>query len=101
MTKENTMSSQIVRVQEKGQVTIPLEIRQKLNLKKGDLVTFIETPEGVLIRPVEVLVGNTLDEIGRALKEKGITLEELLESARQTRGKIINEEYQLSDHKSK
>ena len=95
------MSSRIVRVQEKGQVTIPLEIRQKLNLKKGDLVTFIETPEGVLISPVEVLVANTLDEIGRALKEKGITLEELLESARQTRGEIINEEYQLSDHKSK
>lgn len=95
------MTSQIVRVQEKGQVTIPLEIRQKLNLKKGDLVTFIETPEGVLIRPVEVLVASTLDEIGRALKEKGITLEELLESARQTRGELINEEYRLSEHKEK
>ena len=74
------MSTQVVRVQEKGQVTIPLEIRQKLNLKKGDLVTFIVTDEGVLIRPVEVVVASALDEIGRALKEKGITLEELLES---------------------
>jgi antitoxin PrlF len=101
MTKENGMSSQVVRVQEKGQVTIPFEIRQKLNLKKGDLVIFIETDEGILIKPVEVLVASTLDEIGRALKERGIALEELLESARQTRGELINEEYQLSEHKSK
>lgn len=45
-----------VRVQEKGQVTIPLEIRKKLNLKKGDLVTFVETETGVLIKPAEVIV---------------------------------------------
>jgi AbrB family looped-hinge helix DNA binding protein len=30
-------------VQEKGQVTIPVEIRKKLGLKKGDYVAFIET----------------------------------------------------------
>lgn len=94
------MSTQVVRVQEKGQVTIPLEIRQKLNLKKGDLVTFIETDEGVLIKPVEVLVISALDEIGRALKEKGITLEELMESTRQTRAELIKEKYQLGEHKS-
>jgi len=32
-----------VRIQEKGQVTIPTKIRKKLNLRKGDLVTFVET----------------------------------------------------------
>jgi len=32
-----------VRVQEKGQVTIPRTIRRQLNLKKGDLGTFIST----------------------------------------------------------
>ena len=37
--KENPMKLNTVRVQEKGQVTIPLRIRKKLNLKKGDLVT--------------------------------------------------------------
>jgi len=38
-------------VQEKGQVTIPAEIRRKLGVKKGDLVAFIETEGGVLISP--------------------------------------------------
>ena len=50
------MPTTAVRVQEKGQVTIPLEIREKLNLKKGDLVTFIETDDGVVIRPAELVI---------------------------------------------
>lgn len=44
-----------VRVQEKGQITIPTKIRRKLNLRKGDLVIFTETSEGVLIQPAEML----------------------------------------------
>ncbi|MEJ2354021.1 MAG: AbrB/MazE/SpoVT family DNA-binding domain-containing protein [Anaerolineales bacterium] len=62
------MPTPAVRVQEKGQVTIPVEIRQKLNLKKGDLVTFVETEEGVMIKPAEVIVSEALDEIVRSLK---------------------------------
>jgi AbrB family looped-hinge helix DNA binding protein len=46
---------QLVRIQEKGQVTIPQEIRKKLGLKQGDLVAVIETPEGVFITPQQVL----------------------------------------------
>ena len=91
------MTTPAVRVQEKGQVTIPLEIRRKLNLKKGDLVTFVETEDGVLIKPAEVVASQALDQIGRALKEKGISLEELLERGRELRGEIIEEEYGLSD----
>ena len=36
MIQEVIMPSQAVRVQERGQVTIPLAIRRKLKLKKGD-----------------------------------------------------------------
>lgn len=80
-------------VQEKGQVTIPAEIRKKLGLKKGDLVAFVETEQGVLLSPQEVIASEALDQIGRILREKGLTLEELMESGRQIRGKLIAEEY--------
>ena len=86
------MPTPVVRVQEKGQVTIPAEIRQKLNLKKGDLVTFVETEQGVMIKPAEVIVSEALDEIGKTLKENGISLEDLLERGREIRGEIIEEE---------
>jgi len=86
-----------VRVQAKGQVTIPTKIRRKLNLKKGDWVSFVETKDGVLIKPAEVLLTEALDEIGRALKEEGITLEEWIERGREIRGKLLEEMYGLKD----
>ena len=95
------MSIQAVRVQEKGQVTIPLEIRQKLGLKKGDLVTFVETETGVVIKPAELIVTEALDEIGNALRDKGVSLEELIERGREIRGKLIEEKYGLTDPRSK
>ncbi len=94
------MATPVVRVQEKGQVTIPREIREKLDLKKGDLVTFVETDEGIVIKPAEVVVSDALDEIGRALKEKGISLEKLMKRGREIRGELIEEEYNIADPQS-
>ena len=87
------MDSKLSIVQEKGQITIPAEIRQRWGLKKGDLVAFVETEQGVMISPQEVVAMNALDQIGRALRERGITLEELIESGRDIRGQLIEEEY--------
>lgn len=78
-----------MRVQEKGQVTLPIEVRQKLGLKKGDLVAVIETKEGILISPQEIVATKALDRIGEVLKEKGVSLEELIESGREERVSII------------
>jgi hypothetical protein len=40
-----------------------------------------------------VIVTEALDQIGRALRERGITLEELIESGREIRQQIYNEKY--------
>lgn len=95
------MPIQVVRVQEKGQVTIPQEIRKKLDLKKGDMVIFVETDAGVVIKPAEIVVTEALDEIGRALKEQGISLDDVMELGREIRGEIIEEEYGLTDSQPK
>ncbi|MBE0410907.1 MAG: AbrB/MazE/SpoVT family DNA-binding domain-containing protein [Anaerolineales bacterium] len=94
------MVSQVVKVQEKGQVTIPLEIRQRLGLKKGDLVTFVITEAGVVIKPAEVIVTEALDEINRALKAEGISLKELMVKGRELREEMIKKEYGLPDNSS-
>jgi antitoxin PrlF len=88
-------------VQEKGQVTIPAEIRKRLGLKKGDLVSFVETDQGVVIKPAEVIVTESLDKLGRSLKAKDLTLEQLIERGREIRSQLIEEEYGLSDSKGK
>lgn len=91
----------LVRVQEKGQVTLPSKVRRNLGLKKGDLVAVVETDEGVLISPQEIVASKALDRIGEVLKEKGLSLEEFIESGREERGKIIAKEYGLRLGKTK
>src|SRR4051794_31540621 len=81
----------LTRIQEKGQVTLPADIRRRLGLKKGDLVTVTETPDGILIAPQELVATKALAEIGAALKEQGLTLEEMIERGRAIREEISKE----------
>ena len=85
----------LVRVQEKGQVTLPATIRQRLGLKKGDLVAVVQTDEGVLITPQAAVAMKALDRIGEALREQGLSLDELIESGRAERDDLIRELYGL------
>ena len=91
------MTISAVRMQEKGQVTIPLEIRRKLKLRKGDLVTFVETEAGIVIKPAEIVASEALDEIGEALRASGISLDEWLARGRAIRGDLLKEEYGLTE----
>lgn len=45
----------LVKMSTKGRVTIPKEIREKLQLQSGDKLAFIETEKGVLLQPVRSL----------------------------------------------
>jgi AbrB family looped-hinge helix DNA binding protein len=83
----------LVRIQDKGQVTIPAATRKRLGLKKGDLVAVEETPDGVLITPGESLAIRALDEMGAILREQGVTLDEWIESGRQIRSELLREQY--------
>jgi antitoxin PrlF len=87
----------LVRIQEKGQVTIPTEIRKKLGLKRGDLVAVMETPDGVFITPQQVVAAKALDSIGDILKEQGLSLEELIASGREIRTDLVQETYGITE----
>jgi AbrB family looped-hinge helix DNA binding protein len=86
-----------VRMQEKGQVTIPTEIRKKLGLKRGDLVAVMETPEGVFITPQQVVATKALESIGNILKGQGLSLEEVISSGRELRSDLLKETYDITD----
>lgn len=88
-------------VQEKGQVTIPASLRRKLGIRKGDYVAFVETADGVVIKRREIMATEVMEKIGALLKEKGTTLDELMESGREIRGEIISERYGLPDSDTK
>jgi len=83
----------LVRVQAGGQVTLPAAVRKRLRLKTGDLLLVLETPEGILLAPRAVVAAKALDRIGQVLREQGLSLDELIESGREARGRLIEEQY--------
>jgi AbrB family looped-hinge helix DNA binding protein len=88
------MASNKSKVQQNGQVTIPIGIRNKWGLEPGDKVVFVETEIGVMIIPyTERAAMEALNRIGDALKDKGIKLEEMIEDGREIRGQLLAEEY--------
>lgn len=90
------MTKKVFIIQENGQVTLPVEFRKRYGLKKGDIVVFKETKEGLLISPREALAMKMLDEIGEMLEEQGISLDDLIESGREIRQEIYDEKYSRS-----
>ena len=83
----------LVRVQEKGQVTLPAAARRRLGIKKGDIVAVTETAEGFLIVPQAVIAAHDIENMRRILEEEGFDLEELIESGREIRGELLRELY--------
>ena len=91
--KEKPQRGKVINVG-KGKILEDGTVR-KMQLKKGDLVAFVETEQGVLISPQETIAMDALDRIGKVLKAKGLTLEELRESGREIRGELLEKEYGL------
>ena len=90
-----TREVRLGRVQQRGQVTIPIDLRRKLGIEEGGLVAFIETENGILISPQEVLAMDALDRVGKILNERGISLDELIESGGEIRREMVQEDYGL------
>lgn len=91
----NSPQRKLVRVQEKGQVALPVDVRNRLGIKKGDLVAVMDADDGIFIARQEVLATRALDRIGDLLREQGLSLAKLIESGRVTRGRVIEERYGL------
>lgn len=59
------MTINSARIQAKGQVTIPKHIREQMEVQPGDLVTFLKTEKGILIKPAAV---RTKDSVNNEIR---------------------------------
>ncbi len=55
------------------------------------------TEAGIVMEPAEIVVSAALDEIGKARKEEGLPLQELIDRRRKIRGDLVEEEYGIPD----
>ncbi len=54
----------IATVTSKGQITLPLEVRRRLGLKRGDKVEFALGDAATVMRPVRKAVNPFLEDVG-------------------------------------
>ncbi len=84
-----------VRVQEKGQVTIPRTIRRQLNLKKGDLVTFVITENGVVIKTLDLAADDLFNTLANTLQARGIKLVDVMTRSKKVSAEVLAKEFNL------
>lgn len=76
----------------KGQTTIPVEIREHLKLKPGDLLEFVPQEHGVLIKARNRSALDLVGILGPPPNGRSVTVEEMEEAI----GEAILERYERS-----
>jgi len=87
------MKTVTVRIGEKGQITVPVDVRQKENLGKGTQIEVIDLGDGSMFlnkidRKKELLLA--LRILGRRIKEKGYNKDKLIEFCKKVRKEVYN-----------
>jgi antitoxin PrlF len=83
---------EVSRISSKGQVTIPKNIRQILNLNEGDRVAFIEENGKVVITKASLIALHELQEaLSQEAIAKGITEQDLFNDLERIREEMWNE----------
>ena len=81
----------VVKLRDRGQVTIPYEYRKDLRLGKEDVLNVLKIGDVLILVPRQ-LIGDTLSrKIESTMKKKGLTLDNLLSNLREQRKRYSKE----------
>ena len=77
----------VTRMREKGQITIPADIRESLGLSTDSLMSVAKVGDGILLTPRPSVYEAASAKFVKAAEEKGTTLEDLLKDLKKIRHK--------------
>ena len=75
----------VTRMREKGQITIPANIRESLHLTRDSVLSVSRVGDGILLTPKPSVFESVSAKFSKAAKTKGITLEGLLKDLKEIR----------------
>ncbi len=75
----------VTRMREKGQVTIPAQIRESLHLSKDSLLSVARVGDGILLTPCLSVFESVSVKFSKQAQDKGITLQNLLKDLKKIR----------------
>jgi len=82
-----------ISLREKRQITLPAELCDALGLRPGDSLDARVKGQTLVLTPSRKAALDALKELQRAVRESGVTLEELQEGGRQVRKELFREHY--------
>ena len=90
---------EIAKITSKGQITIPIEIRKKLNLKDGDKVIFIEQGDHIVFaNAANIAFLNIQKEFEGEANKAGINnIKDVVDMVNEVREEMWEEKYENND----
>lgn len=84
----------IVKVRDRGQLTIPSEFRKDLGLEQDDAMNIVKVGETLMLTRKRLIGDAVSKTFEKAMTEKGIGLDELLGEIKKQRSKYVKETYE-------
>lgn len=83
----------VVKLRERGQLTIPYEYRKELRIGKEDVLNILKIGDVLVLVPRQLAGDVVSRKIEGSMKKKGLTLDNLLNNLREQRKKYSRETY--------
>jgi AbrB family looped-hinge helix DNA binding protein len=83
----------VVQVRERGQFTIPAEIRRQMGIEEGDVFSLIQLGDTLVATRKKLVAPDVARAIEALMGEGGVTLSDLLEGLDEQREAYVREKY--------
>jgi AbrB family looped-hinge helix DNA binding protein len=94
MEKTDEVRGQVVvQVRERGQFTIPAEIRRQMGIEEGDVFSLIQLGDTLVATRKKLVAPEIAKAIESLMQEEGVTLGDLLEALDKQREVYVREKY--------
>ena len=84
-------ASYVVRLRERGQLTLPQAVRRNLAVDEGDILTLVQIDDLAVLARRSSLLPKLSEEFTAIMKEDGVSLADLLQGLEQEREQIWRE----------
>jgi len=83
----------VVRVGQRGQFTIPAEMRRHMGIEEGDVFSLTQLGDTLVATRKKLVAPQIAKNIAALMKEEGLTLGDLLEESEKQRERYVNEKH--------
>jgi AbrB family looped-hinge helix DNA binding protein len=83
----------VVQVRERGQFTIPAEIRRQMGIEEGDVFSLMQLGDTLVATRKKLVSPEIARAIETIMEEEGVTLTDLLEGLDKQREAYVREKY--------